>query len=95
MGMQEYPDGSMGDPDADFEKMLSESNKPDVKATHFGGLDELQKLKEDVESRNFTQQDFRNEQLNRIEGMLTSVILHFNVPHKGILTLPNTSIPTE
>jgi len=89
MAMQEF-DGSMGEPSKDLKKMLSEAGDENIKATHFGQLGELDKLKKDVEAKTITHDDFRRKQLDRIEGMLTSIILHFGVPHKGILTIPNT-----
>ena len=92
--MQEYQDGSMGDIEG-IDKMLKKPVDENVKATHFGALDELEALKKKTETGEISNKDFKEQQLNRIEGMLSSVILHLNIPYKGILTIPNTTVQGE
>jgi len=95
MGMQEFRDGSFGEPRPDFKELLEKANDESVKGTHFGMMDKLHELKAKVEAGQVNQDDFKNQQMNRIEAMLTALILHFNVPYSGILTMPNTSHPPQ
>lgn len=91
MGMQEFRDGQMSEPTRDLEKLMRESSDENVKATHFGLIDKLKGLKEKVDAGEVTNEDFRRNQLNRIEGMLSAMILHLSIPYKGIITMPNPS----
>ena len=64
--------------------MFKEVTKPDVERTHFGQMEELEEARKKVEELNP-----KDKQLDRIEGMLTSIILHFRIQYPGIITIPN------
>ena len=84
MGMQEYNDGSLGDVKEikDLKDAFSMVEAADVLKLHIAKKEELEKAKENIEKA-------EGKQLDRIENMLTSIILHFDVPVKGIIQLHN------
>lgn len=86
MGMREFQDGSLGQPEALLEA-LGKADDENVKALHVGTIDQLTDLKKKVDSGEKTNEDFKREQLNRIESMLGSIIMHLKIPYKGIITI--------
>ena len=90
MGMQEFYNETMGQPTKDIEMLRKSFNQSNIKATYFGEMAKLQELKEKVESKEISIEELKSKQLDRIEAMLSSLILHLNIPHQGIITMPNT-----
>jgi len=86
--MQEYEHGGFSEVEAG-DSFMKKLNDEGVKATHFGTLDQLKSLKEKVEAKELTQDDFKAKQLDRIEALLGAIVLHFQIPYSGIITIKN------
>lgn len=91
MGMPEYNDGEIGLP-KQFPDAYEELKSNKLKSLHVGGIDELSKLKNKLDgltSKELEEYDAeaKQKQLDRIEGMLASIIIHQNIPHKGIVQI--------
>ena len=87
--MAEYEDGRLGEPHQlkDVQRAFEESSAPNVSKFHIAEkMEELKKASENIRKS-------ENTQLNRIENMLTSIVLHFNVPFKGITQIHNSPAP--
>lgn len=82
MGL-EYKDGSMSNPmelREAFKQAAKESSN--IKAVHIGTVEELNAKIE--KSKNKTVES-PEQRLDRLESMLSAIIVHLNIPYKGIL----------
>ena len=78
----EYEDGSMSKPMELTEAFEHAGWNKKIKAIHMGTKEELDA---DVEKAKYKRAESSEQRLDRLESMLSSIIVHLNIPYKGIL----------
>ena len=97
MGMQERDDGTLGAVKEvkDLAEAFKQTNEPGISKLHIANtMEELEIRKKQLEGNPVEEEPtykrsvvMASAQFDRIETMLTAIMLHFNVPYKGILQM--------